>query len=198
VLWDRAVRFNERIPFGGPLYDLMTARWFHQLLAPSAIVIEVFIGAGLWFRRTRLAAIWIALVFHASIEIAASVQTFSYTAIAALLVWVTPSTRDRTIVACSTSMAVLVRRLDWLHRFTLCDNAIAPSSTMVLLDRDGTRRHGPDGRLTTLSRLPVLFPVVAPVLAFHRLCNARSPLPVDAARAATSSPEPNRRSASRR
>ena len=102
-------------------------------------------------------------------------QTFSYTAIAALLVWVTPSTRDRTIVACSPSMAVLVRRLDWLHRFTFREDAIDPSSTMVLLDRDGTRRHGPDACLTALSRLPVLFAFVAPVLAFHRVCNARSP-----------------------
>lgn len=90
VLWDRVNRYAHKIPWDGWVYDVVTSRWFHRLLSPSAIAIELFIGLALWNRRTRLAAIVVAVIFHTSIELAASVQTFSYSAIAALLIWVVP------------------------------------------------------------------------------------------------------------
>lgn len=93
VLWDRVVRQRHLIPFEGWIDDVLVSRAFHRVLSPSAIAAEVFIGLGLWFRRTRPAAVVVAVVFHLSIEVTASVQTFSYSAIAALLIWTVPTTR---------------------------------------------------------------------------------------------------------
>ncbi len=177
VLWDRPVRFEQLIPFDGWLHDVLISRWFHQLLSPTAIATELFIGIGLWFPRTRLAAVWIALMFHGSIEVAASVQTFSYSAIAALLLWVTPSTRDRTVLAASVRMCNVVRRLDWLHRFEIAEDATTRGDPVLLLDRDGTLRRGRDAQLTLLSRLPLLFPFIAPARGLHRLGKPGQALP---------------------
>jgi uncharacterized membrane protein YphA (DoxX/SURF4 family) len=176
VLWDRTVRHAHLIPVDGWVQDLVTSRAFHHVLSPAAIAVEVFLGFGLWFGRTRLAAVWVALLFHASIEVAASVQTFSYAAIAALLLWVTPTTGDRLLAAPPWLRGTVVR-LDWLRRFTLDpgpgrDQVDDPGGTR-LVDRDGTVRRGRDAELTALSRLPLLFPVVAPVLAIHRLRHLR-------------------------
>jgi uncharacterized membrane protein YphA (DoxX/SURF4 family) len=168
VLWDRMVRHEHLIPFDGWVHDVLTARLFHQLLSPAAIAVELVVGVGLWLARTRLTAIWIALVFHVSIELTASVQTFSYSAIAALLLWVTPRVGDRVLRA-TDATGRIVRRLDWLRRFAVEPEPVARGEPMRLVDRDGVVRQGRDAQLTALSRLPLLFPVVAPVLAWHRL-----------------------------
>jgi Vitamin K-dependent gamma-carboxylase len=166
VLWDRVVRYDHAIPFDGWIRELLTSRAFHYFLSPAAIATELFIGLGLWFARTRLAAIWVAIAFHASIELTASVQTFSYSAIAALLLWVTPSVRDRRLSA-PPALHGVVGRLDWLARFQL--DAAAAGEPATLIDRDGTIRHGRDAVLTSLSRLPLTFPFVAPLLGAHRI-----------------------------
>lgn len=176
VLWDRVVRHAHMIPVDGWAQDLLTSRAFHHVLSPSAIAVELFLGVGLWFGRTRLVAVWVALVFHVSIELAASVQTFSYSAIAALLLWVTPRTGDR-LVAAQPWLRTTVSRLDWLRRFTLVPGPVAGDEPARLVDRDGTVRRGRDAELTTLSRLPLLFPVVAPLLVAHRLRHARTGAP---------------------
>jgi uncharacterized membrane protein YphA (DoxX/SURF4 family) len=171
VLWDRMARTQHLIPFDGALRDLVLSRAFHHVLSPAAIAVELFLGVGLWLHRTRLPAIWVALAFHVSIELTASVQTFSYTAIAALLLWVTPATRDRTLTA-DKRFAGVVRRLDWLGRFDITE-APATGSPARLIDRDGTTRSGRAARLTALSRLPLLFAVVAPALALDRIRERR-------------------------
>jgi hypothetical protein len=135
--------------------DVLTSRWLFFILGPAIVGTELFIGLGLWFARTRLAAIWMAILFHVTIEISAHVQVFSYAAIAALAIWVTPVTRDRTIL--------LVRAGDWFARFRVVPGGDgAPSLTVV--DRDGTERHGWSGSGLLLSRLPLTFPFVAPLL----------------------------------
>ena len=58
---------------------------------------ELFIALGLWSRRTRYAAVWVAAVFHLTIEASASVQVFSFLGIGVLLIWAVPSTRDRVL-----------------------------------------------------------------------------------------------------
>jgi hypothetical protein len=168
VLWDRVVRYSDLIPFDGWIFDLLTNRDFYRVLAPSAIAVELFVAIGLWLPRTRLTAIWLAILFHLSIEVTASVQTFSYSAMAALLLWVVPATRDRVLLA-TPRLHNLVRRLDWLQRFSLDPPVSSNGSATVLMDRDGTVRRARDAELTALSRLPVLFPLIAPVLAVHRL-----------------------------
>ncbi len=161
VLWDRAVRHQhlvrERVP--GPLADvvveLVTARWVHAIASPIAVAMELFIGIAIWSARTRLAAVWVAVFFHLSIELSASVEVFSLAAIAALVIWATPSTRDRVVVVPD---ATWVRRLDWLARFEVRERPVAELS---VTDRDGTVHTGGAARWLLWSRLPLVFPVVA-------------------------------------
>jgi hypothetical protein len=93
VLWDRTVRFEHNIPvvFDGWIHEMLTSRWFHRVLSPAAIATELFLAVGLWFPRTRRVALVVAIAFHLSIEITARVQTFSYSALAALLIWLVPT-----------------------------------------------------------------------------------------------------------
>ncbi len=86
---------------GGPLPDwmvsLLTNRSFHTGAAKLIVLTELFIAVGLWRRATRYAAVWVAVGFHVAIEGSASVQVFSYLAIAVLVIWAVPSTRDRVL-----------------------------------------------------------------------------------------------------
>lgn len=167
VLWDRAVRYqhlvHERLPgpLADPVVDLVTARWVHAITSPLAVAMELFIGIAIWFPRTRLAAVWVAGFFHLSIELAASVEVFSIAAIAALVIWATPSTRDRLVV---TPDARWIRRLDWLARFDVRE---VPGAALTVTDRDGSVRCGADARWLVDSRLPLRFPFVAPARLVH-------------------------------
>ncbi|MCB0996615.1 MAG: HTTM domain-containing protein [Acidimicrobiales bacterium] len=88
TLWARMRFYEANLPFGGWLKDLYLSRGFWYVAAPMVLAAEIAIGVGLWHRRTRLWAMALAVGFHVSIEITASVQTFSYSGIAALLLWV--------------------------------------------------------------------------------------------------------------
>ena len=166
VLWDRVVRYQhvlDATPLPTWGIDVLTWRPLYLVVAPAAILIEVGLGLGLWFERTRLAALWIAIAFHVSIEISASVEVFSYAAIAALTIWVTPSARDR-VVRLRTSeagprlLALAVRTLDWFGRFRLEEGRPGEPS-VVLVDRDGRTITGQAAVRVVLSRLPATFPV---------------------------------------
>ena len=167
VLWDRAVRYQHLVhdrlpgPLADPVVDLVTARWVHAITSPLAVAMELFIGIAIWFPRTRLAAVWVAGFFHLSIELAASVEVFSIAAIGALVIWATPSTRDRLVV---TSDARWIRRLDWLARFDVRE---VPGAALTVTDRDGSVRSGADARWLVDSRLPLRFPFVAPARLVH-------------------------------
>ncbi len=115
---DRIARSTEHLqslPDG--VVDLLTSRTFHAWFTPVILATELFIGTGLWFRRTRVLAVWVAIGFHLFIEIGASVQVFSLAGIAALTVWVTP----REAVAPITTF---VRR--WRPRRTSRSTLVAP------------------------------------------------------------------------
>jgi Vitamin K-dependent gamma-carboxylase len=173
VLWDRMVR-NQDVLDPTPLpdwtIDLLTSRWLFFILGPVIVGTEVFVGLGLWFARTRLAAIWMALLFHVAIEISAHVQVFSYAGIAALAVWVTPATRDRTLMlgGDATTMRMvgtLVRAGDWFGRFRVEDvPARSGAPTITVVDRDGSVSQGWSATRLVLSRVPLTFPIVAPLL----------------------------------
>lgn len=171
VLWDRAVRHAHLVstrvpePIAGWVVDVVTLRWVHTITSPLAVAMEVFIGIGLWFRRTRIAAVWVALVFHVSIQVAASVEVFSVVAIAALVVWATPATRDRSVTLDPTTRAARwIRRLDWLARFEVRH---VPGATLSVSDRDGSTRSGREAGWMVCSRLPLTFPVAAPRQRFR-------------------------------
>lgn len=97
VLWDRTLVAEDLIPaaFDGVVHDVLVSRWFFALLSPAALATEFFIGVGLWFVRTRRWALLAAVCFHLAIEVTASVQTFSYSGISVLPIWLIPLGVDR-------------------------------------------------------------------------------------------------------
>ena len=166
VLWDRVVRYQHVLD-GTPVpawgVDVLTWRPLYLVVAPVAILIEVGVGLALWSDRTRLAALWIAIAVHISIELSARVEVFRYAAIAALTIWVTPSARDR-VVRLRTSetgpgwLAVAVRTLDWFGRFRL-EEAVPGEPGVLVVDRDGRTVTGRTAVRLVLTRLPATFPV---------------------------------------
>jgi len=145
-------------------------------LAKVIVLTEVFIGLGLLFRKTRPAAIWCAIAFHITIQATAQVQVFSLIGLAALIIWVTPSSRDRTLILDpadrnATRLGRAVALLDWLGRFRIEWESGADPVTLV--DRPGSDDPGEvlTGRTATLvvlSRLPAAFWPVAPFAAMSR------------------------------
>ena len=175
VLWDRVVRYRhvlEPTPLPGWAVELLTERWLFYVVGPAAVGAELFIGFGLWFGRTRLAAVWAAVLFHLMIEISASVEVFSWAAIAALAVWVTPSTRDRVVSvggddATSRVVMALLRGGDWFARFRVV-RAAPHDPVLSVVDRDGAASTGSAAAGLVLSRMPLTFPFAAPLRLVQR------------------------------
>jgi uncharacterized membrane protein YphA (DoxX/SURF4 family) len=177
VTWQRVVRARDEL---GALPDwavsLLTDRGFHTGAAKFVVLTELFIAAGLWWRGTRYAAVWVAVVFHLSIEASASVQVFSFLAIAVLVVWAVPSTRDRVLRIDPTAndhrrFRALVRGLDWLARFRV--EPAPPGSMLEVVDRDGTAIRGGAAAAFTLSRLPLTAWFALPALLLPPVRRAR-------------------------
>jgi hypothetical protein len=161
VTWQRVVQARDQLN-GWHLPDwtvsLLTDRTFHTGAAKLIVLTELFIAVGLWWRRTRYAAVWVAVVFHVAIESSASVQVFSYLGIAVLVIWAVPSTRDRVLRIDRTAdrhrrLAAAVRGLDWLARFRV--EPAPPGSRLEVVDRNGTTMCGAPAVAFTLSRLPL-------------------------------------------
>jgi hypothetical protein len=166
VTWDRVLKSRSQLarsPLPQWFIDLISRRDFHTGFAKVVILTELFIALGLWWRATRLAAVWTAVWFHVFIEISAHVQVFSYAGIAALVIWTVPRTRDRVVVRAGPGLAAAVRWLDWLGRFRV--EARAAPGPVTLLDRDGRRYEGTAATWRVLSRLPATFLVAGPLVA---------------------------------
>jgi hypothetical protein len=118
----------------------------------------------------------VAIPFHIAIEISARVQVFSWAALAALVIWVTPTVeRRRLFVPVGDRLAGIARSLDWFGRFEIVP---ADGGEVRVAEHDAGRslvRHGADARWTAWSRLPATFWFAAPMLAVARLrANHRS------------------------
>jgi Vitamin K-dependent gamma-carboxylase len=190
VTWQRVVRARDDLE-AWPLPDwaisVLTDQGFHVAAAKLIVLTELFIAIGLWWRGTRYAAIWVAVVFHLSIETSASVQVFSLLGIAVLLVWAVPSTRDRVLrldPARHRRLRTAVVALDWLARFRI-EPAPAGSAPEVS-DRDGAVVRGWPAVAFTLSRLPLTAWFALPALLLPAVRRARRagremmPVPVPA------------------
>jgi len=181
VTWHRLVLVRDRLEASvlpGWSIDVLTDRTFHTFVAKLIIATELFIAAGLWSRRTRYAAVWIAVCFHVVIELSARVEVFSYLAVVALVIWAVPSTTDRTVTidpARHQLLATGVRALDWLGRFRIEEGL--PGSPVTVVDRDGRLTYG--GRAVALvgSRLPLTAWFALPAVAVDRLTRRRSAIP---------------------
>jgi vitamin K-dependent gamma-carboxylase len=177
VTWQRVVRARDEL---GALPDwavsILTDRSFHTGAAKVIVLTELFIAVGLWRRGTRYAAVWVAVVFHVSIEASASVQVFSFLAIAVLVIWAVPSSRDRVLRIDPTAgrhrrLGALVRGLDWLARFRV--EQAPPRSRLEVVDRDGTAIRGGPAVAFALSRLPLTAWLALPALLLPAVRRAR-------------------------
>jgi hypothetical protein len=132
VTWHRVTQHRSDLlasPLPGWAVDLLLDRGFHTVAAKVIVLTELAIATGLWSRRTRYAAVWLAVCFHVAIQLTASVEVFSYLAIAALVIWAVPSPRDRTLALdparpAHRRLARTVRSLDWLARFRIVERAV--------------------------------------------------------------------------
>jgi hypothetical protein len=181
VTWQRVERARDQLD-AWPLPDwavsLLTDRSFHTGAAKVIVLTELFIAVGLWRRGTRYAAVWVAVAFHLAIEGSASVQVFSYLAIAVLVIWAVPSTRDRVLRIDPTAggqrrLGALVRPLDWLARFRV--EMAPPGSRLEVVDRDGTTIGGAPALAFALSRLPLTAWFALPALLLPGVRRARRP-----------------------
>jgi hypothetical protein len=174
VTWQRVVRARDEL---GALPDwavsVLTDRAFHTGAAKFIVLTELFIALGLWWRGTRYVAIWVAVVFHLSIEASASVQVFSFLAIAVLVIWAVPSTRDRVVRVDPSHrrLGPLMRRLDWLARFRI--EPARPGSGFEVVDREGTAVRGGAAVALALSRLPLTASFALPALLLPAVRRAR-------------------------
>ena len=179
VTWQRVVRARDDLeawPLPEWAISLLTDADFHVAAAKLIVLTELFIALGLWWRGTRYAAVWIAVVFHLTIEASASVQVFSILGIAVLLVWSVPSTRDRVLRLDPAStrqrrFGRLVSALDWLARFRVEPGA--PGSRPELTDRDGAVVRGVPAVAFALSRLPLTAWLALPTLLLPPVRRAR-------------------------
>jgi uncharacterized membrane protein YphA (DoxX/SURF4 family) len=179
VTWQRVVRAREDLD-AWPLPDwaitALTDRGFHTGAAKFIVLTELFIALGLWWRGTRYLAVWVAVVFHLSIETSASVQVFSYLGIAVLVIWAVPATRDRVLridpaATRHRQLATAVRALDWLARFRLEHGE--PGSAFQVVDRGGTVVSGAPAVALTFSRLPLTAWFALPTLLLPAVRRAR-------------------------
>jgi hypothetical protein len=93
VTWQRVVQVRslvEASALPSVLVDVVADRDVHTVAAKVIIATELFIGVGLWWRRTRRKAIAVAIAFHLAIWVSAEVQVFSALGIAALVIWARP------------------------------------------------------------------------------------------------------------
>jgi Vitamin K-dependent gamma-carboxylase len=180
VTWQRVVRARDDLE-AWPLPDwavsVLTDRAFHTGAAKLIVLTELFIAIGLWWRGSRYAAVWVAVVFHVSIEASASVQVFSFLAIAVLVIWAVPSTRDRVLRIDPTAarhrrLGALVRGLDWLARFRV--EPAPAGARLEVLDRNGAAVRGGPAAAFVLSRLPLTAWFALPALLVPAVRRARS------------------------
>jgi Vitamin K-dependent gamma-carboxylase len=179
VTWHRIMQVHDQVvasPLPGWAVSLLEERSFHTVAAKVIVLTELFIAVGLWSRATRYAAVWVAVCFHVAIQLTASVEVFSYLAIAALVIWAVPSTRDRVLAVDRSSpwqlrLGEAVGGLDWLARFRVVDGP--PGSPVTLTDRDGRVVRGRAAIVVVLSRLPLTAWFALPALLAPGVRRAR-------------------------
>ena len=174
VSWQRVVQARHELhPLPDWAISLLTNRDFHSGAAKVIVLTELFIAVGLWSRRTRYAAVWVAAIFHLTIEASASVQVFSLIGISVLLIWAVPSARDRVVrIDPRARFARVVRALDWLARFRI--EPAPAGAPLEVVDRDGTAIRGGPALAFTLSRLPLTAWFALPTLLLPAVRRARA------------------------
>ena len=161
-------------PLPGFVVDLVTDPTFHSLFAKFAIATELAVALLLVSGRFRYAGAFLAISFHAIIEVALSVQIFSYLAIGGLLIWTTPRVHERTLTfdpALPTAGRAIrwLKRLDWLARFRFEAGEQVGQGGLRLLDKDGRVHEGARALRRALMLCPLTFAFTAPLVLLDTL-----------------------------
>jgi Vitamin K-dependent gamma-carboxylase len=153
--------------FSAGCADLLAAPWFAHVAAVAAIGSELFLALGLWFPRTRAVCLWLGVMFHAGIEVAAHVELFSYTMLSAYLLFVTPELRERSVSWNARSLGGqalgwLCSRFDLLARFRH-EQVDGQATLVVTRDRSGIAHRGLSAWRELARATPLLFPLWLPL-----------------------------------
>jgi vitamin K-dependent gamma-carboxylase-like protein len=149
---------------------------FASFSAKIAICTELFIALGLWFPRTRRAALWVGVLFHFWIEVSARVELFSWIMAASYLAFVTPELRERRFEYDPASkrgraLARLLGWLDWCARFEITPRQASETTASAyhVVGRDGVARRGLRGAALLAQATPLLFPLWLPLELLAKL-----------------------------
>ncbi len=173
VLADRIARYTHvAVAKGVPpeLVTFLAGADVSSALAKLAIMTELLLCVALWFRPTRVVAIWWGLWFHITIQVTSKVETFSVLAVTLYGVFVTPDFRERTLRFDPSRLAgklvgTLVPLLDWFARFR-CEPWEPDDQrghSVVVVRRDGGRVTGVRAFAMIARCVPLLFPLWAPL-----------------------------------
>ncbi len=178
------LRFESVAPFwashGVPLpawvARALSSAVLGSFAAKLAISTELFIALGLWFPRTRRAALWVGVLFHFWIEVSARVELFSWIMGASYLAFVTPELRERRFEydpenQRGRALARLLHWLDWCARFEIAPRkASEPSAGAYrVVGRDGVAARGLRGAALLAQATPLLFPFWLPLELLAKL-----------------------------
>lgn len=172
---DIAAARGKELP--GFVHAALGSPFFAELSSKGAIFGELFLAVGLWLVRTRPLALWLGVMLHFGIQLAAHVEIFSFLMGAAYVLFARPELRERKLRYDASSkdgarVAALVRRLDWLRRF---DMEVRPGRLEVV-DRDGATTYGFDALVALTRALPILFPFWLPLAIAARLRGGALPV----------------------
>ncbi len=146
---------------GSPLLEYLTSAPGRWAMGLGAISTELFLALGLWFPRTRKAALWIGVIFHVFIEVSFIVLVFSQLTLATYLLVPAAGSRKRVLRTRSRALARLVRGLDWLEKVEVQVDAGAGDFSA----RDATGRELAGWRAAAEigAALPLTFPLAWPL-----------------------------------
>jgi len=166
---------SQAVAVGVPqrVLDWLTRPEATSGLAKLVIATELLLAAGLWWRPTRVMALWWGVWFHLVIELTASVEGFTWLTLAMYGVFVTPDVRARRFFydrsrAKGRLVARAVVVLDWLARFEVKawePDDVKRGHSVVVVRRDGSLATGLGAFAMVARCTPLLFPLWAP-LAF--------------------------------
>jgi hypothetical protein len=174
---DKLTRAGWAIPEW--LITVASAPWFASLASKAAISLELSLAFGLWWRRTRVVALWVGVMFHLGIEVSSRVELFSWLMGAGYVAaFVTPELRERTLLIdpgwrFARSLRGAVSLLDWLARLRLEEGRQGPAGPVVLVDRGGERLNGLAAAAGVARVIPLFFVFWGP-LALLSILTART------------------------
>ena len=174
VIGDRFLRHaHEALAKGipAPVVDFMCQPGVTSALAKAAIVTELALALGLWWKRTRVVLLWWGVWFHLTIEVTSQVEIFSWLSLTIYALFATPDVKARKVYfdpvrVKGKILGRIIMLLDWLARFDVRPwepDGLKKGHSLVVVRRDGTRATGVRALAMVARCTPLLFPLWAPL-----------------------------------